>query len=137
MGATGKSKTILDVATMIVAAYVRNNAVPVTELRALLDGVYAALERTRASRMAEAPRPAIPVEGSVTPDYILCLEDGLPFKSLKRHLRARYGLSPEAYRAKWRLPAAYPMVAPNYARARSDLAKAIGLGRPDADKAAA
>ena len=78
---------------------------------------------------AEAPKPAISVKRSVTPDYIICLEDGKKFKSLKRHLRTQYGMTPEQYREKWGLPADYPMVAPNYAKARSELAKEMGLGQ--------
>ncbi len=79
---------------------------------------------------AAAPEPAVPVKKSVTNEFIICLEDGRSFKSLKRHLRAKYNMSPDQYRAKWGLPSDYPMVAPNYAQARSDLAKAIGLGQP-------
>ncbi|WP_246692038.1 MULTISPECIES: MucR family transcriptional regulator [unclassified Methylobacterium] len=124
----------------IVAAYVSNNAVPVGELRPLFGNVYAALKRVaedHAGPVDARAEPAVPVEGSVTADYIVCLEDGRTFKSLKRHLRSKYGMSPEQYRAKWKLPADYPMVAPNYAKARSELAKAIGLGRPDAFRSAA
>nr|WP_313902728.1 MucR family transcriptional regulator [Methylobacterium sp. E-066] len=117
----------------VVAAYVRKNAIPVSELRALFGDVHAALKRVAESHAgaAEPAEPAVPVEGSVTADYIVCLEDGRKFKSLKRHLRSKYAMSPEQYRAKWKLPADYPMVAPNYAKTRSELAKAIGLGRPD------
>ncbi|MCJ2057113.1 MucR family transcriptional regulator [Methylobacterium sp. J-048] len=118
----------------VVAAYVSNNAVPVSELRPLFGHVYAALKRVAEGHSvaaAELAVPAVPVEGSVTADYIVCLEDGRKFKSLKRHLRSKYNMSPEQYRAKWNLPANYPMVAPNYAKTRSELAKAIGLGRPD------
>ena len=124
----------------IVAAYVSNNAVPVGELRSLFGNVHAALKRVvevHAGPAEVRADPAVPVEGSVTADYIVCLEDGRTFKSLKRHLRSKYGMSPEQYRAKWKLPADYPMVAPNYAKARSELAKAIGLGRPDALRSAA
>jgi predicted transcriptional regulator len=121
----------------VVAAYVSNNPIPMSELRPLFDGVHAALKRVAESRAASVPEPAVPVEASVTPDYIVCLEDGRTFKSLKRHLRAMYGMSPEQYRAKWHLPADYPMVAPNYAKTRSELAKAIGLGRTDALRDAA
>jgi len=82
-----------------------------------------------AAPAAEAPKPAVSVRKSVTPDYIICLDDGKKFKSLKRHLRTRYNLTPEQYREKWGLPSDYPMVAPNYAKARSELAKEMGLGQ--------
>ncbi|SFL31740.1 MucR family transcriptional regulator [Methylobacterium pseudosasicola] len=117
--------------TDVVAAYVSKNSIPVSELRPLVHAVYAALKRVTESHPVAPSDPAVPVEGSVTADYIVCLEDGRKFKSLKRHLRSKYNMSPEQYRAKWNLPADYPMVAPNYAKTRSDLAKAIGLGRPD------
>jgi predicted transcriptional regulator len=126
-----KTPDIVGLATDVVAAYVRNNPVPAADLRPLMDSVHAALRRVAGSQPVEAPKPAIAVENSVTPDYIVCLEDGGCYKSLRRHLRAKYNMSPEEYRAKWGLPADYPMVAPNYAKARSDLAKAIGLGRLD------
>jgi predicted transcriptional regulator len=115
----------------IVAAYVRGNSVATSELPQLIIAVHSALSAL-SSRAAAGPdvelSPAVPIKKSVTPEYIICLEDGKKFKSLKRHLRTAYGLSPEEYRAKWGLPADYPMVAPNYARARSDLAKRMGLG---------
>lgn len=118
----------------IVSAYVSNNPVPPGELAQLIGRVHAALlqaaGRVEAVTEAAPLQPAVPIKRSVTPDYIVCLEDGRTFKSLKRHLRARYNLTPEQYRAKWGLPPDYPMVAPNYAKARSDLAKAIGLGQP-------
>jgi len=116
----------------IVSAYVSNNSVPTAELPSLINSVHEALKRTgvRSSEpVAEAPVPAVPVKKSVTPDFIICLEDGKKFKSLKRHLRTTYDLTPEQYRAKWGLPSDYPMVAPNYAKARSDLAKSMGLGQ--------
>ncbi|MDQ0543738.1 putative transcriptional regulator [Methylobacterium brachiatum] len=108
-----------------------------SELRPLFGNVYAALKRVAESHPVTVSEPAVPVEASVTPDHIVCLEDGRKFKSLKRHLRAMYNMSPEQYRAKWNLPADYPMVAPNYAKTRSELAKAIGLGRTDALRDAA
>ena len=116
----------------IVSAYVSNNKVGPSELGKLIEDVHAALQR--APQGAEEPQPeprepAVPIRRSVTPDYIISLEDGRKFKSLKRHLKNTYGLSPDEYRAKWGLPRDYPMVAPNYARARSDLAKTMGLGR--------
>lgn len=121
-------------AAEIVSAYVSNNSVPPGELAPLLGRVHAALVgiatgHAEAQAPAEPQQPAVPIKKSITPEYIVCLEDGRSFKSLKRHLRAKYDMSPEQYRAKWGLPADYPMVAPNYAKARSDLAKAIGLGQ--------
>ena len=119
----------------IVSAYISNNSVPPAELPQCISRVYAALVgiatgQTEAKASPPVPlQPAVPVRKSITPDHIVCLEDGRTFKSLKRHLRARYGLTPDQYRAKWGLPPEYPMVAPNYAKARSDLAKAIGLGQ--------
>jgi predicted transcriptional regulator len=115
----------------IVAAYVRGNPVSAADLPQLIASVFASLQ-SLANGAAALPAPelapAVSIKKSVTPEHIVCLEDGKKFKSLKRHLRTRYGLTPEAYRAKWGLPADYPMVAPNYARARSDLAKKMGLG---------
>jgi predicted transcriptional regulator len=122
----------IELAADIVSAYVSNNSVPATELPALINDVYNALLRVGSGVVAaptEPPRPAVPVKRSVNNDFIVCLEDGKKFKSLKRHLRTQYGLSPEEYRDKWGLPADYPMVAPNYARARSNLAKQMGLGQ--------
>lgn len=118
----------------IVSAYVSNNPVPPGELAQLIARVHTALVQVTdgqtEAKIASAPQqPAVPVKKSVTADHIVCLEDGRIFKSLKRHLRAKYDMSPEQYRAKWGLPPDYPMVAPNYAKARSDLAKAIGLGQ--------
>ena len=122
----------LELTAEIVSAYVANNSLPQNELPALLRAVHDALNRTAAGR-AETPAPAlapaVPVKKSVTPDYIVCLEDGKKFKSLKRHLRTQYGMTPEQYREKWGLPADYPMVAPNYAKARSEMAKSFGLGQ--------
>ncbi|GJE74365.1 MULTISPECIES: MucR family transcriptional regulator [Methylorubrum] len=120
----------------IVAAYVSKNPVPAGELGHLIGAVHGALLQIGTGQVAakiepsEPQQPAVPIKKSVQPDYIVCLEDGRTFKSLKRHLRAKYNMSPEQYRAKWGLPPEYPMVAPNYAKARSDLAKAIGLGQP-------
>lgn len=115
----------------IVSAYVSNNEVVLSDLPALIQDIHQALSRATnnsAPVEREELRPAIPVKRSVTPDYIICLEDGKKFKSLKRHLRTHYNLSPEEYREKWGLPHDYPMVAPNYAAARSALAKKMGLG---------
>ncbi|MBV9559449.1 MAG: MucR family transcriptional regulator [Bradyrhizobium sp.] len=116
----------------IVSAYVSNNAVASTDIPGLINQVHAALLRVSSGR-TEAPsepaKPAVSVKKSVHPDYLVCLEDGKRFKSLKRHLRTQYNMTPEQYRDKWGLPADYPMVAPNYAVARSQLAKKMGLGQ--------
>jgi predicted transcriptional regulator len=116
----------------IVSAYVTNNAIDSGQLSKLIEEVHLALVRApqAASQPEEKPLvPAVAVRKSVTPDYIVSLEDGRKFKSLKRHLAGTYGMTPDEYRAKWGLPRDYPMVAPNYAKARSDLAKRMGLGR--------
>lgn len=115
----------------IVAAFVGNNTVPTAELSALIASVHAILSNLGAPQPEAVVElvPAVPVRKSVTPDYIVCLEDGRKLKSLKRHLLAAFGLTPEAYREKWGLPKDYPMVAPNYAAARSEMAKRIGLGQ--------
>jgi predicted transcriptional regulator len=116
----------------IVSAYVSNNSVPAADIPALISQVHSALSRVSngaADGAAEAPKPAISLKRSVTPEYIVCLEDGKKFKSLKRHLRTQYNMTPEQYREKWSLPTDYPMVAPNYAAARSELAKQMGLGQ--------
>jgi predicted transcriptional regulator len=127
------TNNLIELAADIVSAYVSNNTVTAHDLTALIGDVYAALQRTSAGIVAEPLpeplKPAVPVKKSVTPDYIVCLEDGKKFKSLKRHLRTQYNVTPEEYREKWGLPADYPMVAPNYAQARSDLAKKMGLGQ--------
>ena len=123
----------VELAAEVVAAYVSNNPVPSSGLSALILSVHAAVERLgkepeKAIAAAEAKAPAVPVRKSVAPDYLICLEDGKKFKSLRRHLRL-LGLTPEQYREKWGLSPDYPMVAPNYAAQRSALAKKIGLGR--------
>lgn len=123
----------VELAAEVVAAYVSNNPVPSSGLSALILSVHEAVERLgkepeKALAPTEAKAPAVPVRKSVAPDYLICLEDGKKFKSLRRHLRL-LGLSPEQYREKWGLPPDYPMVAPNYAAQRSALAKKIGLGR--------
>lgn len=124
---------LLSYAASIVSAYVSNNTLAAAELPALLQTVYATLGRLAAGESAGgrgANRlPAVSIKKSVTPDFLICLEDGKKFKSLKRHLRAAYGLSPEDYRARWNLAPDYPMVAPNYARTRSTLAVKMGLGQ--------
>jgi len=116
----------------IVSAYVSNNTVASAEIPNLIAQVYSALMRISSGQTAppaEPLKPAVAVKRSVTPEYIVCLEDGKKFKSLKRHLRTQYGITPEQYREKWGLPPDYPMVAPNYAAARSQLAKQMGLGQ--------
>ncbi len=116
----------------IVSAYVSNNTVPSTEIPNLIGQVYSALMRVSSGQVAtpaEPLKPAVPVKRSITAEYIVCLEDGKKFKSLKRHLRTQYGMTPEQYREKWGLASDYPMVAPNYAAARSQLAKQMGLGQ--------
>jgi predicted transcriptional regulator len=128
---TGKNESHLELTADIVSAYVSNNPVPTTELAALIASVSASLSGLgEATEAGEAPQsPAVNPKKSVFPDYIVCLDDGKKFKSLKRHLMTHHGLTPEEYRAKWNLPADYPMVAPNYSAARSALAKTMGLGR--------
>jgi predicted transcriptional regulator len=131
MNENNESARIIELAADVVAAYVSRNALPQSELSGLIDGVHGALARVagRGGAPAEPQRPAVPVKRSVTPDYIVCLEDGRKFKSLKRHLRTQYDMTPERYREKWGLPTDYPMVAPNYAKARSELAREMGLGQ--------
>ncbi len=122
---------LVDMAADIVSAYVTSNTVSPQDLPALIRTVYSTLREISngAPVVVETSlEPAVAVKKSVTPDFIICLEDGKKFKSLKRHLRTRYGMTPEEYRAKWGLAHDYPMVAPNYAKARSDLAKRMGLG---------
>jgi predicted transcriptional regulator len=122
---------LIELTAEIISAYVSNNTIVASDLPAIIVDVHDALskasQRTGQSEREEL-RPAVTVKKSVTPDYIVCLEDGKKFKSLKRHLRTHYNLSPEEYREKWGLPHDYPMVAPNYAQARSALAKQMGLG---------
>lgn len=124
------SNELLSLTTEIVAAHVSNNTVPVTELPQLIEQVYKTLANVgvEPAPAQERPQPAVPIKKSVTPDYIVCLEDGKKLKMLKRHLKTAYDMSPEEYRDRWQLPPDYPMVAPNYAKQRSKLAKQIGLG---------
>jgi len=122
---------LVDMTADIVSAYVAGHQVPPQDLPGLIRMVHSALRDVAGKPQAvleASQEPAVSVKKSVTPDYIICLEDGKKFKSLKRHLRTRYGMTPEEYRTKWGLPHDYPMVAPNYAKARSDLAKRMGLG---------
>src|SRR5215210_2596570 len=124
----------------IVSAYVSNNSVRTEDLASLISDVHSALQNAPNGRAEPAPepqQPAVPIKKSVTPDYIISLEDGKKFKSLKRHLMNSYGMTPAEYRAKWGLPKDYPMVAPNYAKARSELARSMGLGRKPSNSAAA
>ncbi len=123
---------LVELTTTIVSAYVSNNTVVAGDLPNIINDVHDALSRASVNATQPATeelKPAVPVKRSVTPEYIICLEDGKKFKSLKRHLRTHYNMSPEEYREKWGLPHDYPMVAPNYAAARSALAKKMGLGQ--------
>jgi len=123
---------LLEMTADIVSAYVSNNPLPVAELARVISDTYGAISKLRGApgpKAEEKPKPAVPIKKSMTPEFIICLEDGKKFKSLRRHLGTHYDLSPDAYRAKWGLPSDYPMVAPNYAAVRSAMAKAIGLGR--------
>ena len=127
------AKSFVDLTAEIVSAYVGNNTTAASEIPGLIAQIHAALLRVAnggsGELQAEPARPAVSVKKSMTPDYLVCLEDGKRFKSLKRHLRSQYNMSPEQYREKWGLPVDYPMVAPNYAVARSQLAKKMGLGQ--------
>lgn len=121
---------LLELTAEIVSAHASNNKVAPAELPQVIKDVFGTLSELGESGVpAEAPDPAVPVKKSITPDYIVCLEDGKKLKMLKRHLNTAYGMTPEQYRERWGLPADYPMVAPNYAKRRSSLAKKIGLGR--------
>lgn len=131
------SNNLFELTADIVSAYVSNNTVRPEDLPSLIAGVRAALEQApigKAEAASEPQTPAVPIKKSVTPDYIISLENGQKFKSLKRHLQTTYGMAPDEYRAKWGLPRDYPMVAPNYAKTRSDLARSIGLGRKASDQ---
>ena len=132
-----KGNELLKLASDIVAAYVSNNPVPVGELPAMIKSVHATLGTLSGAPAADVvtnQKPAVTVKKSITPEYLICLEDGKRLKMLKRYLRSRYGLSPDQYRTKWGLPSDYPMVASDYAAKRSEFAKKIGLGRPAAAK---
>ena len=125
---------LVDLTARLVAAYVTNNAVRAADLQTLIDGVHSALVAVNSGIEETAtavarPEPAVHPRKSVTPDYIICLEDGKKFKSLKRHLMNKFGLTPDQYRKRWDLDPTYPMVAPNYAATRSQLAFKMGLGR--------
>ena len=126
------SAELLELTTEIVAAHVANNEISAGDLPGLIEQVYGALARIASDNMpaavAERPEPAVSIKKSIAPDYIVCLEDGKKLKMLKRYIKTRYDLTPDEYRARWGLPSDYPMVAPNYAAQRSELAKKIGLG---------
>ena len=132
MSDTPANGNYIELTAAIVSAYVSNNIVPASEIPSLINQVHTALSRV-SGKSGDAPaeqlKPAVSVKKSVTPEHIVCLEDGKKFKSLKRHLRTQYNMTPEQYREKWSLGADYPMVAPNYAAARSQLAKQMGLGQ--------
>ncbi|HEX2146185.1 MAG TPA: MucR family transcriptional regulator [Pseudorhizobium sp.] len=132
--ATDKGQDLLvELTADIVSAYVSNHVVPMGDLASLITDVHSALNNTSspapAAVVAEKPKPPVPIKKSIEEDYLICLEDGQKFKSLKRHLMTHYNMTPEEYREKWGLPADYPMVAPAYAEARSRLAKEMGLGQ--------
>jgi predicted transcriptional regulator len=132
MADSSSEHSLLELTAQIVAAYIGNNSVPSSEIPNLIGQVHTALKRVvgaPAAAPADAAKPAVPVRRSIASDYIVCLEDGKKFKSLRRHLRTQYKMTPEQYREKWGLPPDYPMVAPNYAAARSQLAKQMGLGQ--------
>jgi predicted transcriptional regulator len=132
MADTSGDNIWIELTANIVSAYVGHNSVPSAEIPNLIAQIYSALKRVAGGQSlatAESLKPAVPIKRSVTAEYIVCLEDGLKFKSLKRHLRTRYNLTPDQYREKWGLPPDYAMVASNYAAARSQLAKQMGLGQ--------
>ena len=136
---TIKHGDLLALTTEIVSAHLSNNTIPANEIPALIERVYKTMsglgDDTRPTPSnIERPQPAVPIRKSVMPDYIICLEDGKKLKMLKRHLKTAYGMTPEQYRDRWGLPADYPMVAPNYAKTRSKLAKDIGLGTGRTEK---
>jgi len=135
---TVQQTDLLRMAVDIVSAYVGNNSVPANQVPDIINTVYNSLNGLNGQPVAgagEPLKPAVSVRRSVTPEYIICLEDGKKLKMLKRHLRASYGMTPDEYRTKWGLPPDYPMVAPNYAEQRSAFAKKIGLGRKKGQKA--
>jgi predicted transcriptional regulator len=131
-----QNRALLGLTVQIVAAHVQNNTVAAQELPDLIQQVYAALSQAGGAEkieVVEKPAPVVPARKSIFPDYIICLEDGRKLKTLKRHLRSTYNMTPEQYREKWNLAPDYPMVAPNYAEHRSALAKQLGLGRKPAE----
>lgn len=130
-GPEGRSNELLTITSEIVSAHVSNNTVSVADLPGLIEQVYRTLVAVGPSLdgTQERPTPAVVIRKSITPDFIICLEDGKKLKMLKRHLKTAYNMTPDEYRERWGLPSDYPMVAPNYAKQRSKLAKAIGLGK--------
>ncbi len=139
MADTPKHADLLSLTTEIVAAHLANNTVPAIEIPFLIERIYKSLSTLGVDTPtpvmnADRPQPAVPIRKSVMPDYIICLEDGKKLKMLKRHLKTAYSMTPEQYRERWGLPNDYPMVAPNYAKTRSRLAKDIGLGTGKSDK---
>jgi predicted transcriptional regulator len=132
MGDASDANGTIGLTAEIVSAYVSNNTVASADIPALINQVHTALLRLISGDTpspSEPLKPAVPIKRSINPDFVVCLEDGKKFKSLKRHLRTQYNMTPEQYRDKWNLPADYPMVAPNYAAARSQLATQMGLGQ--------
>jgi len=132
MNDNSSGTSYIELTASIVSAYVSNNPVAAQDLSTLINQVHAALTRVSSGQgevVSEPLKPAVSVKKSITADFIVCLEDGKKFKSLKRHLRTQYSMTPDQYREKWNLPPDYPMVAPNYAIARSELAKQMGLGQ--------
>ncbi len=131
-------KSLIEMTTAVVAAYLSNNSVATSQISEVIQTVHHALKGLGDGRREPEPeplKPAVPIKKSVTPEYIVCLEDGKHLKMLKRHLRTTYDMTPEEYRTKWGLSADYPMVAPNYAQQRSDFAKKIGLGKQSTRRA--
>ena len=128
-------RELLELTSTIVAAHVSNNSVPTADLPGVIATVHETLAALGTEEAAPKPKPAVPIKKSVTPDYIICLDDGKKLKMLKRHLKTAYNMTPDDYRKRWGLPSDYPMVAPNYAATRSKLAKKIGLGRKRGAKA--
>ncbi|MBX5471686.1 MAG: MucR family transcriptional regulator [Acetobacteraceae bacterium] len=139
MANPGADSNILGLTAQIVAAHLANNSVPLDALPTLIQEVYKTLANIGKEQLSvpDRPQPAVPIRRSVFPDYIICLEDGKKLKMLKRHLKTAYNMTPEQYRERWGLPADYPMVAPNYAKHRSSLAKKIGLGKRAGENARA
>jgi predicted transcriptional regulator len=136
MAERARSSDLLALTGKIVSAHLSKNSVAMSDVPALIASVHASLVELGkpGATASERPQPAVPIKKSVTPDYIVCLEDGLHLKMLKRHLRTAYNLTPGQYRARWGLPVDYPMVAPSYAKQRSRLAKEIGLGQKSRKK---
>ena len=126
------AEDLLRMTAEVVSAYLSNNMLPAGQISEVIQAVHGSLNALSTGKLdaaAEPPKPAVPIKKSISPDYIICLEDGKKLKMLKRHLRSTYNMTPDEYRVKWGLPSDYPMVAPNYAKQRSEFAKKIGLGR--------